>query len=119
MLTWKLATNKILLATGQLTQPHNAKLQLDLNQSNAVKTPSNTGILTDVSTNVHQLDTASGISNQRTVHHQQDKSTHVVSAKMRNLAVLSKSAHGTTMRRTDQNNSSQWTSAIQSRLIKI
>jgi len=105
-------------AGGERTQQHNANLQLDLNHNNVPKKPRHTGILTDVSTNAHQPDTASGISNQRTVHHQQERLTHAMSAKMRNLAELSMSAHGTTMRRTDQKNSSQRHSAIQSRLIK-
>jgi hypothetical protein len=68
-----LATKMTRLATGELTHLHNVRLQLDLNHNHVAKTDlSNTGILIDVNTNAHQLDTVNGISNQRMDHHQQE-----------------------------------------------
>ena len=101
----------------ELTQLHNAKLQLEPNH-NHVETmdPNNTGTWELVNTNAHQLDTANGIKNHRIHLPLQLLLTHATlwPAKKNKVATLSQHALGMTMRRTDQSNSSLRLSAIQS-----
>ena len=100
----------------ELTQLHNAKLQLEPNH-NHVETmdPNNTGTWELVNTNAHQLDTANGIYNLRIHLLNQLVQTHatLMPAKKNKVATLSQHALGMTMRRTDQSLSSLSHSAIQ------
>jgi len=99
----------------ELTQLHNAKLQLELNHNHVENIPNNTGIWELVNTNAHQQDTANGIKNHRIHLLLQLLLAHATlwPAKKNKVATLSQHALGMTMRRIDQSNSSQRLSAIQ------
>ena len=105
-------------ATMELTQLQYAKLQLEPNHNNVENITNNTGTPDLVNTNALKLDTANGIYNlilQQLLL--QLFLTHATLAKKNKVATLSQHALGMTMRRTDQSNSSQRLSAIQSILM--